>query len=102
MVVIAPARSVSFHARTHHICQRLFGDAVFGEIPFQHQIVKRRGKLANGRYRSENSDRNVFHFIVVFLERLPGEVCVGLMFSLAILFDLRIVTGIVNASHRKV
>ena len=48
--------------------QRLFGDAVFGEV-HQHQVVERSGEFAEtvGVFREQIRDRHVLHFIVVFL-----------------------------------
>ena len=48
--------------------QRLFGDAVFGEI-HQHQIIEGRGEFVEtiGIFREQLRDGDVFHFIKMFL-----------------------------------
>ena len=55
-------------------CQRLFGNAVFREI-HQHQVVEGRGELVEtiGIFREQIRDGDVFHFIKMFLECLPGS-----------------------------
>ena len=55
-------------------CQRLFGNAVFREI-HQHQVVEGRGELVEtiGIFREQVRDGDVFHFIKMFLECLPGS-----------------------------
>ncbi|MNS94121.1 hypothetical protein D3C72_1283270 [compost metagenome] len=49
-------------------CQRLFGDAVFGEV-HQHLIVEGSGEFAEtvAVFREQVRDGDVFHFVEVFL-----------------------------------
>ena len=62
------ARQVGLFRQILQFSQRLFGDAVFGEV-HQHQIVKRRGKLRKtvAIFGEQLADSDIFHFVEVFL-----------------------------------
>ena len=65
---------LSLFCQILQLCQRLFGNAVFGKI-HQHQVVEGRGELSEtiGILREQIRDGDVFHFIKMFLECLPGS-----------------------------